>query len=220
MSNHADKTYAKLTGTPAPRNLAWGEFVEFWQARADEAQDESGDRLAVKMNGHREVFRRPHDGVVSIEDVERARHLLAATPELKGHGSLLAVAITADQARIYDFDLDSAKVTDTERTLEDHTAEGHHLRTVERHTGHEDEQDLVHYYDDVADTLRATEAGRGFVVIGHGKGKADIARAFVERLQKAHHEEAALVRNVIDLDLSAATDAEIEKAVLAASGTA
>lgn len=218
MSTHADKTYAKLTGSPAPRNLDWSEFVELWRERADEVEQESGDRLAVKLNGHREVFRRPRDGQVSIEDVERARHLLAATPELKGHGSLLAVAITAERARILDFDLETRAVEDTEKTLADHTREGHHLRTVERHTGHDDERDLLPYFDEVADALRTAHPGREFVVIGHGKGKADVARGLVDRLGKAHHEEAALVRDVLDLDLSAATDADIEAAVIAATG--
>ncbi|MGJ4844422.1 hypothetical protein [Leifsonia sp. Le1] len=219
MSSHTEKTYAKLTGTPAPRDLEWSEFVTFWEARAEETEQESGDRLAVTMNGHREVFRRPHDGRVSIEDVERARHLLAATPDRKGHGALLAIAVTADEARIFDFDLDAQSVTDTRTTLTDHTREGHHLRTVERHTGHDDESDLIHYFDAIADTLRATVRGREFIVIGHGTGKANVAEGFVERLRAAHHEEAALLRNVVDLDLSAATDADIEDAALAASGS-
>lgn len=212
MTTHADKTYAKITGTPAPRDLEWSEFITFWEDRADQVEQETGDRLAVRFGGHREVFHRPHDGRVSIEDVERARHLLAATPEAKGHGELLAVALDAEHARFFDFDLDASTVSDTEHTVTDEDRRAHHLRTVERHSGHDDERDLLHYFDAVAEALRSTEPGRPFVVLGHGHGKADIAVEFVERLRAAHADVAARVTAVSALDLSAASDAHIEAA--------
>ena len=166
----------------------------------------------MNYGGHREVFRRPHDGRVSIEDVERARHLLAATPEPKGTGALLAVAIDAEHARILDFDLDARTVADTERTVTDEDRRAHHLRTVERHSGHDDERDVLHYFDQVAEALRTTAPDRPFVVLGHGHGKADIAVEFVERLRAAHADVAARVTAVAAVDLSAATDADLEAA--------
>jgi len=216
MTTHADKTYARITGSPAPRDLEWTEFISFWQDRADQVEQETGDRLAVKLNGHREVFRRQHDGRVSIEDIERARHLLAATPEPKGHGDLLAVAIDAEHARIFDFDLDARTVSDSEHTVADEDRRAHHLRTVERHTGHDDERDLNHFFDAVAEALRSTAPERSFVVIGHGSGKADVAAEFVERLRAAQADVAARVSALTELDLSAASDADIEAAAQAA----
>lgn len=216
MSTHTDKTYAALTGTPAPRDLAWTDFVALWKQRADSAEEESGDRLAVQMNGHRVVFHRPHDGRVSIEDVERARHLLAATATSEGSGSLLVVAIDAEHARIIDFDLNATDVEDTARTITDEDARAHHLRTVERHTGHDDQQDLHRFYDQVADALRVDGSTQDFVVVGHGDGKADVAVQFVERLGIAHHDVAARVVSIKRVDLSTATDAIIEAAAIAA----
>ncbi|MFP5020823.1 hypothetical protein [Pseudonocardia phyllosphaerae] len=221
MNAHTRKTYEALVGTPAPRDLEWDKFEHLWSDIADEVKNESGDRLSVTMNGHREVFRRPHDGRVSIEDVERARHLLKAKPETQGEGQslghVIAVAIDEKNARVLDFDLDAVKVTDTEHDVRDHTAQGHHLRTVERHTGHDDEQDLVTYFDDLAKALQNDLQGRKFVVLGHGRGKSDAAAGFVERLDTKHHELYQQLAGTADVDLSAANDAELEHAALKAA---
>lgn len=221
MNAHTRKTQAAILGSPAPRDLRWAAFVTLWEDLADRVDQESGDRLAVVLNGHREVFRRPHDGLVSIEDVERARHLLAAAPEPKGRGHAVAVALDERSARILDFDLDAATVAHTERDVRDHDPRSRHLRTVERHTGNEDEQDLTHYFDDVARTLQPLVRDAEFVVLGHGTGTSNAARAFVERLEHSHHQLARQVAGVADVDLSAASDADLESAterVLAGRG--
>ncbi|WP_427891803.1 hypothetical protein ACQHIV_04125 [Kribbella sp. GL6] len=74
MDGHVRKTYEAILAQPAPRDLLWDRFVTLWRDIADDVEDENGDRLAVKRNGHRVVFHRPHNGRVSIEDVEMARH--------------------------------------------------------------------------------------------------------------------------------------------------
>lgn len=212
MTNHADKTYEAITGTPAPRDLNWDDFLAMWRERADEVVQESGDRLAVRMNGHRVVFRRPHDGGVGIEDVERARHLLRATPDDRGAGTVLAVVIDAERARILEFDLDAEKVDVTDHhEVKDGDARAHHLRTVERHTGRDDVQDLKHFFDALAEELREHDASERFVVIGHGHGKSDVADEFVERVNKEHAEIAGRVAAVVDADLSAVNDDDIER---------
>ena len=217
MTDRAEKTFETLTGTPAPRDLPWDDFVSFWKERADRVEEESGDRLAVDANGHRVVFRRPHDGRVSIEDVEAARHLLRAEPVDKGAGRLLAVAIDDERARILDFDLDTPKVEDAEHTVRDGDPRAHHLRTVERHTGHDDVQDMVHFFDETAQVLRSEYAARPFVLFGHGDGKSDAAALFLERLRTHHEQVAAAVIAERRIDLSAATDADLESAAVAAA---
>ncbi|WP_295011648.1 hypothetical protein [uncultured Microbacterium sp.] len=212
MSDHADRVSAALMGSPAPRDLAWTDFVMLWKERADEVEEESGDRLAVRMNGHRVVFRRPHDGVVSIQDVEDARHLLTAQPVEKGEGRLLAVTMDDERARIWDFDLDATTVQDETHTLRDGDPRAHHLRTVERHTGRDDERDLVHYFDEVADRMQTEFAGRRFVLFGHGDGTSDAAALFAARLRKEHPLVAGAMIAEERIDLSAATPADIEAA--------
>lgn len=210
MNSHTRKTYDAILGEPAPRDLEWRKFVTLWKDIADAVSNESGDRLSVAMHGHREVFRRPHDGRVSIEDVERARHLLADTPSDKGSGRLLVVTIDDREARILDFDLDVPQIRDTEQEVRDHDARSHHLRTVERHAGHDDIADLNRFFDELADSVRKEAKGRRFVVLGHGHGKADAAAEFVHRLRAKHHDVGAWLAGVGSIDLSAANDAEIE----------
>jgi hypothetical protein len=218
MTTHVDKTYAALIGHPAPRDLEWTSFVALWEERADSTEQETGDRLAVRMNGHREVFHRPHDGRVSIEDVERARHLLSSTPEPKGSGSLLVVALDDESARILDFDLDDAAVRETGEKVTDTDSRARRLRTVARRSGRDDEADLVHYFDAVAAEIRATRPPSPFVLLGHGTGTSNAAEQFAERLRAAHHDVAERIASMGVIDLSAASDSDIEAAAQAAVG--
>lgn len=212
MTNEADKTYAAITAPRAPRDVEWGDFIAMWRERAESVSEESGDRLAVKMSGHRVVFRRQHDGLVGIEDVERARHLLRSRPEDRGSGSVLAVVIDEERARILEFDLDAQKVDlDDHHDVHDGDPRAHHLRTVERHTGRDDKQDLTHFFDELAEELAQHDAGERFVVIGHGRGTSDAAEGFVERLRAHHPLVAGQVAGVVGADLSAITDDGIER---------
>lgn len=212
MNAHTRKTLQAIQGHPAPRELEWKKFVTLWSDLADEVEEESGDRLAVKINGHREVFHRPNDGRVSIEDIERARHLLAEHPTPEGHGHVLAVTIDELGARIIDFDLDAQNVQERSEKVGDDDPRTRHLRTIERHTGRDDEADMTHFFDALAEELAAHDPGRGFVVFGHGKGTSDAAAGFVARVQEKHRALAPHVLGVEDIDLSAATDASLEAA--------
>jgi len=212
VNAHTRKTLAAITGHPAPRDLEWTRFVSLWEDLADEVEQESGDRLAVRMNGHREVFHRPHDGRVAIGDIEHARQLLADHPEVKGTGSLFAVAMDAETARILHFDLDTTGVSDTERDVRNHDTVARHLRTVERHTGHDDHQVYLRYFDDLAVALLAEIGTESFVLLGHGTGKSDVAEDFALRLQEKNHALADRITGIGVIDLSAADDAAIEAA--------
>lgn len=210
MDHHIRATYDAILSQPAPRDLDWDRFVTLWKDIADKVTEDPGARLAVDINGHREVFRRPHDGRVSIEDIELARHILAKTPDDKGSGHLLVVTIDERAARILDFDLDTPKVVVTEHDVKDPSPVAHHMRTVERHTGHDDEADLKAFFDKLAETLRPLVASQTFVLFGHGEGKANTAAAFVERATAHHPEVAAQLAATAQIDLSAATDTILE----------
>lgn len=210
MTAHARKTYEAILGSPAPRDLEWTQFEAMWRHVAQEVEQESGDRLAVRVHGHREVFRRPHDGRVSIEDVERARHLLRSMPDVKSSGHLIAVAIDERRARILDFDLDAEQEQDSERDVKDRDTRSRHLRTVERHSGHEDTQLLNTFFDDVAAALTKPAQHHPVVVLGHGHGKSNAAADFISRLREKHPELAAHIAGVGDVDLSSDNDAELE----------
>lgn len=198
--------------------MEWSDFESFWKERADHAENESGDRLSVTMNGHRTVFRRPHDGTVSIDDVEWARHLLNAEPLDKGEGRVLAVTIDNETARIYDFDLSNTDVEDTEHTVHSPDARAHHMRTVEKKTGRDDEHDDTHFFDDIAKALRTHYPHRPYVLFGHGDGKSDAAAGFADRMRQHDHDISSRMLSEHRIDLSAATPADLEKVAIQAAG--
>ncbi|MGW6624273.1 hypothetical protein ACWF99_23915 [Nocardia sp. NPDC055002] len=212
MNQHTRKTLASIVGHPAPRDIEWTQFITMWDDIADEVEQEHGDRLAVKMNGHREVFHRPHDGRVSIGDIEHARQLLKDTPVLKGSGDMFVVAMDSERARVLHFDLDTPEVAETERDVTNHDKVAHHLRTVEHHTGHDDQQVFIKYFDDLAVALIESIGTENFVLLGHGRGNSDVADDFVKRLREINPPLAQRIAGVGVIDLSAADDATLEAA--------
>ncbi|MYM19801.1 hypothetical protein GSY69_07415 [Brevibacterium sp. 5221] len=212
MSDHAEKTKERILASPAPRDIEWTHFITMWENYADRVEQESGDRLAVDMNGHRQVFRRQHDGLVGIEDIEHARHLFAKHESTEGTGRLFVVTLTEEDARFYDFDLSAHDVeVDAHEHEKNPDSRGHHMRTVEKKTGRDDENDLKRFFDDLVADLNRDAAGRDFVLLGHGTGKSNAAQAFAEYLEKGSHPLHAHVVAVGDIDLSAAGEPEIEK---------
>lgn len=131
-----------------------------------------------------------------------------------GPEHVLAVAIDERGARILDVHLDGGDVEHTEQHVRDDDPRSRHLRTVERHTGRDDERDLDHFFDELAADLATQVDGSGFVVLGHGHGKSDAAAGFVKRLKDKHHELARRVVAVGNVDLSADSDTELEKAAI------
>ena len=177
-------------------------------------EQEHGDRLSVSLNGHREVFHRPHDGRVSIEDIELARHLLAAKPEDQGEGDLAVVTVDAKGARILSYDLDEVKVTDAAEQVRDKQSVARHLRTVERATGRDDEKELDAFFKELSGSIKLDLKDRSFVLLGHGKGKADVAEQFSKWLSEHDKSVYDRILGVAAIDLSAATDADIEQRAL------
>ncbi|MFC6012941.1 hypothetical protein [Nocardia lasii] len=212
MNQHTRKTLASIVGHPAPRDILWTQFISMWDDIADEVDQEHGDRLAVKMNGHREVFHRQHDGRVSIGDIEHARQLLKDHPDLKGSGDMFVVAMDSEKARVLHFNLDTPEVADTEHDVINHDKVAHHIRTVTRRTGHDDDQVFVKYFDDLAVTLIEDIGTEDFVLLGHGRGNSDVADDFVKRLKEINPPLAKRIAGVGVIDLSAANDAAIEAA--------
>jgi hypothetical protein len=216
MNAHTRKTHDAIMQGRAPRDLEWTQFVALWNELADDVQIESGDRLVVHLNGHRDVFHRQHDARVGLQDIERARRLLTeATPELDA-GQLVVVTIDAERARIIVFGLGDGRTTEDEsRTIDDPVTASRRLRTVERRRGRDDIRDLSRFFDDVAAALASTSPELAVVVLGDGHGKADDAGAFAARV-RAHHEALRdRLHGIGRIDLGSATDADLAAAARA-----
>ncbi len=123
------------------------------------------------------------------------------------------MAVDAKNARIIDFQLgDGHVIEEASRTIGDPERVARRLRTVERRHGRDDVHDLTAYFDDIATALTETPTATPVVVLGAGHGKADLAPAFADRVHEHHHLLGDRVRGVGDIDLSAATDADLEAA--------
>lgn len=210
------KTLEAIRSHPTPRDLDWSKFTSLWESIAEEVEEESGSRLVVKIAGKREVFHRPNDGTVTIEDVQRARDLLDSYEESQEDSTerepVLVVAIDDKSARVLNVELDGTGV-DTEE-IGNPDSRGRHRRTVEKHTNQDTDQENTSFYDDLARYLSTKQNGRNFVVFGNGQGQANTARQFVERLQDKHPAVASKLVGVDDnVDLSAATDAQLGERV-------
>jgi hypothetical protein len=213
---HNRKTYEAITEGRAPRALEWKQFVGFWQEVADDVQQETGDRLAVHLHGHRAVFRRQHDGRVSLEDIEHARRLLASTQPDRDTGRLRVVAIDDERARIITFERGAGPTTEQQsRTIHDTEPAARRLRTVERRSGRDDVRDLTGFFDDVAAALAAFPDEVPLVVLGAGHGKSAAGEEFAQRLRTHHSALRHRLRGVGRVDLSSATDTDLETAALA-----
>ena len=216
MNAHNRKTYEAITRGRAPRALEWSQFVSLWHDVADDVEQETGDRLAVHLNGHQAVFRRQHDGLVSLEDIEHARRLLASTPPDRDTGRLLVVAIDDERARIITYVRGDGPTTEQQsRTIRGTEPAARRLRTVERRTGRDDVHDLTGYFDDIAAALTSVADDVPLVVLGAGHGKSAAAESFAQRLRTHHGVLGQRLRGVGRVDLSSATDTDLETAALA-----
>lgn len=212
MTSKSEKTRDRILDHPAPRDIEWQEFITMWEHLADKVEQESGDRLAVDMKGHRKVFRRQHDRLVGIKDIELSRHLLNSTETIEGEGHLYTVLVTENDARCYDFDFNAHDV----ETLSTHheqnpDSRGHHIRTVEKKTGRDDENDLIRFFEELVEDLQKNATGRQFVLLGHGTGKANASVSFKEYAEKHAPEVAENIIGVGDIDIDNSTETDIEK---------
>ncbi|RKR76360.1 hypothetical protein [Frondihabitans australicus] len=214
MNAGTRKTFHALLGGKAPRDLSWDKVIDLFEDIADEVHRETSDRVAVTMGGHRTVFHRRHDGRLSLDDIEQARHFIrtADAPGMPVH--LLVVAIDDERARLVTFDLDQAATVSTEHDLTDSDDRSRHLRTVERHTGRDDAQEENAFFDTVAADIRAS-GHLDFVILGHGTGKANAAAGLLDRIRAHHHDILERFAGVGDIDLSAATLTDLEDAARA-----
>lgn len=212
MDSHDRKIYDKLFAHPIATDLEWKDFTHIFVVIATDVENESGDRLSVSMNGHREVFRRPHDGRVSAEDIENARRLINAKPaDDPRQAQLLVVALDAEHAKVLDL---VGRAPEVDKRVTDDDPWARRLRTVQKKTGKDLEHDLDEYFGHVYDALAAEPQTLRIVVLGHGKGKSNVAERFVEWLDKKHSQFAQRIAGIGDVDLSAANDSELATAAV------
>jgi hypothetical protein len=126
------------------------------------------------------------------------------------------VAIDDERARIITYQLGDGPTTEQQsRTIRDTEPTSRRLRTVERRRGRDDIHDLTGYFDDIAAALASYPDEVPLVVLGAGHGKSAAAESFAERLRTHHSVIGHRLLGVGRVDLSSATDTDLQTAALA-----
>ncbi|MEY2740130.1 MAG: hypothetical protein ACO26C_06670 [Ilumatobacteraceae bacterium] len=81
-----------------------------------------------------------------------------------------------------------------------------HVRTGQFHRGHHLDHDDPRYFEDVVARLGDAER---LLLVGHGRGRSNMARAFMDHVGRRHRTVARRVIGEIEGDLSALTEPEI-----------
>lgn len=196
-----------------PRSLPWNDALELVGHLGQVLPHGSGDEFAFVVGTHRELFKRPHDAELGIEEVSRLRRFLklsaANSPAgAAGPPSRMVVVIDHHAAHIFR-DLPESGAQD-EVTIEPYDPHHYHHHLVHRREAHyrgdrvpEDNS----FYEEVASELVAAHE---IVLIGHATGKSSAVDALVEYLRKHKSEVSRHVIATENADLSALSDPEVE----------
>jgi hypothetical protein len=195
-----------------PRALHWTDAVELI-GHLGQVQSHGGDEFTFIVGAQREVFKRPHQHELGLEEVSRLRHFLKAAGSGSPPNELVkpartVVVIDHHAAHIFR-QLDGSRPPE-EATIKPYDPYHFHHHLVHRkEANYEGERvpEETSFYEDVA---KALVPASEIVLIGHGTGKSRAVDVLVAHLKKHHVELSQRVIAVETADLSALTEPEAE----------
>lgn len=122
---------------------------------------------------------------------------------LRNH--LLVCAITRDHADIWLLNDTSAEPVFRITRIHEHQT---HVRSAQEHHGHSTDIGEVPYFVEIA---RALALGSNVLLIGHGEGKANYVRRFMDHVSEHHAEVMKKVVAEETMNLPAMSSAQIVK---------
>ncbi len=201
-----------------PRSLPWNDALELIGHLGQVLPHGSGDEFAFVVGAHRELFKRPHDAELGIEEVSRLRRFLKLSAANSPAGeadppSRMVVVIDHHAAHIFRAPSESSSKNghaQDDLTIKPYDPHHYHHHLVHRREAHYrgdrvPEENL--FYDEVADELVAADE---IVLIGHATGKSSAVDVLVEYLRKHKPEISRHVVATENADLSALSDPEVE----------
>lgn len=81
-----------------------------------------------------------------------------------------------------------------------------HIREAQHHTGHDSDQSIKAYYEEISKTL---ESAGEILLVGHGHGKSNSVLKFTQHLERHHADVAHKVVGSLDINLPAMTNGEL-----------
>ena len=216
MSDHShhslDELHLSLLSGKLPRSLRWNHAVELIE-RLGSVEARGDNEFVFAVGSQRLTFKKPSDHELGVEEVSRLRKFLRdAGPETATVKPIqprrVIVVIDHHAAHIYREDGGSVPVSEeTVRPYDPYGFRHHLLHRKEAHYRGEHVPEENSFYEDVAKDIKdAVE----IVIVGHGTGKSDAAAYLVSYLKTHHADLAKRVVATENVDLSAATPAEIE----------
>ncbi len=205
--------YESLLSGKLPRSLNWSDTVEL-VGQLGVVEPHGNDDFVFIFGTQRELFKRPHNHELGVDEVSRLRKLLKASGPVEGppvfsQPSCVVVVIDHHGAHIYQ-DLGGSR-TEEEKTIRPHDPFNFHHHLVHRKEAHYNGERVPEepaFYEEIAQALVSANE---IVLVGHGTGKSSAVDHLTEFL-KIHHQAVSLrVKAVERVDLSAVTEPQIEE---------
>jgi hypothetical protein len=211
------RTLEALFRHPTAHNLEWMDVIALFE-NIGAVHRKANEKFALDLAGEHYLIHKPHTKDLTSSEVVDLRHFLqragwspeAPSPAAARRDSeptTLMVVVDHHGAKIYRIEPGSGDASSHEITPYDPHHFLHHLthKDQSREEGQRASEDSS-FYRRIGDAL--APASR-ILVVGHGKGKSNVARHLLEYLRMHHRETYQRVVREIDADLSAITTPQL-----------
>jgi hypothetical protein len=204
---HQNLMHGKL-----PRSMRWAEAVELVE-HLGQVQPQGGEEFAFRIGAERELFRRPRNADLGIDEVSRLRKFLKAasgeSAESQAVQSLRTVVVVDHHvARVFqDMNLRRPESEVAIKPYDPHHFHHHLIHRKEAHYEGDRVPEETSFYGEIVEAL---DPAKEIILIGHGVGKSSAVDVLIDYLRKHRSDIAERVKATEIADLSALTEPQIE----------
>jgi hypothetical protein len=208
---HQNLLHGKL-----PRSVRWTDAIELVE-HLGQVDAQGGEEFAFTIGAERELFRRPHNSELGMDEVSRLRRFLhaagrepAESPR-PAHHPTTVIVIDHHSARVFQ-DLDGGGAQ-AEITIEPYDPHHFHRHLIHRKEAHYEGDRVPEDPSFYKQIVEALVPAQDIVLIGHGVGKSSAVELLLDHLKRNHSDIAARVKVTEIGDLSALTEPQIDALV-------
>ncbi len=216
MSEHLhhklESLQERLLHGKLPRSLRWDEAAALI-GHLGQVQPRGGDEFAFIVGEQQELFKRPGNHELGVEEVSRLRRLLKAVGSqapAAGSTQLNRIVVVIDHHAAHIFRTTGGGATQEIATAKPYDPYNFHHHLIHRKESHyqgERVPEDTSFYKEIAN---AAGTSGEIVLVGHGTGKSNAAVFLAEYLKNHFPDVFRRVRTVENADLSALSEPEIE----------
>lgn len=204
---HQNLMHGKL-----PRSMRWADAVELVE-HLGQVLPQGGEEFAFTIGTERELFRRPRNADLGIDEVSRLRKFLkAASGESPGSQAVQSprtvVVIDHHVARVFqDMNLSRPESEVAIKPYDPHHFHHHLIHRKEAHYEGDRVPEETSFYGEIVEALAPAKE---IILIGHGVGKSSAVDVLIDYLRKHRSDITERVKAIEIADLSALTEPQIE----------